>query len=76
MFKTVVCCNVCGEELKIFRKHTPFGDVDLFKTFQTKQWDTSKMLPHLCEKCALIIDNELLKLKLEVLQRGSDNDVE
>lgn len=70
MFKTAVHCDVCGKELKIIRKHTPFGDVYVIKTSRTKQWDTSMILPHLCETCALKIDNDLLNAKLELLQKG------
>lgn len=67
MFKTTVHCDVCGEELKIVRKHTPFGEVDVIKTYRTKQWDTSTLFPHLCEACAAKIDNGLLEAKLKML---------
>lgn len=70
MFKTTVHCDVCGEELKIVRKHTPFGDVDVIKTYRTKQWDTSTLFPHLCEACAVKIDNGLLETKLKLALRS------
>ena len=68
MFKTTVHCDVCGKELPIIRKHTPLGDVDVIKTARTKQWNTSMILPHLCETCALKIDNELLQTKIDLMK--------
>ena len=73
MVKTKVYCDVCGEELKIIQKHTLFGDVNVIKTSRTKQLNTSRILPHLCENCALKIDNELLEAKLKMLQRSDNN---
>ena len=67
MFKTRVHCDVCDKPLKLYRVDTPLGSYDDYETSHTKQWDTSNILPHLCKKCALEIDNAILSVKLSVL---------
>lgn len=70
MYKTTVHCDVCDKKLEIVKKITPFGEVEVIKNSQTKVIDTRLIFPHLCENCALKIDNELLKTKLEMVGDG------
>lgn len=65
-------CDMCKKELPIKEKQTPYGAVRYVKSAKTKVLDTTSLFTHLCDECALIIDNELLSLKLEILQGGKD----
>ena len=56
MIKTLVLCDVCERPL-------PIEDGNTVKLHRTKEWDTRILFPHLCECCALKIDNALLKMK-------------
>jgi len=67
MIKHTVCCDVCGLPLPIRRFRTPAGVFECIETARTEQWDTRSIFPHLCKKCALTIDNELLKTKNDIL---------
>lgn len=68
MFRTIIICDLCGKELPIEQITTQFGIIEVVKTGKTKVWDTSSPSHHLCKECALRIDNELLKLKLDLLE--------
>lgn len=68
MFHRFICCDLCDKELPIEQIATPFGMTDVVKVGKTKVWDTSNLFRHLCKECALTIDNELLKVKLNILE--------
>lgn len=59
MIKTQVVCDFCGQVMPVDAN----GNVQLHRT---KVWDTRLIFPHLCERCALKIDNSLLEFKAEV----------
>ena len=63
-----VVCDICGKELPLKDVDTPFGPVKVVMTNKTKEWNTKSILPHLCETCAVKIDNVLLKAKNDVLE--------
>ena len=69
MFKYTAHCDICDKKLQIVKKQTPFGEVEVVKTARTKVLDTKMILPHLCEECALKIDNEILMQKLILLKK-------
>lgn len=68
MVKVSYHCDVCDRVLEVEKKNTPLGEIEVVKTFRTKEWNTSTILPHLCESCALRIDNQLLETKLNCLK--------
>ena len=69
MIKRYYACDWCGKTLDYEVVQTPFGDErEIIKGLgTTKVWNTKRLFPHLCKECALTIDNELLKAKLEIL---------
>lgn len=70
MYNLTKICDCCGSEMKIkaslYEQHK-----DSYKS-PTKEWNLSSAISglHICEKCALIIDNSLLRFKLEVLSNA------
>lgn len=68
MIISSIVCDVCGDPLPVREKQTAFGTVYLYKNFKTKVIDTSAVLPHLCEGCALKIDNQIMEAKLRMLE--------
>lgn len=70
MLITIPCCDMCKTPLQVKEKSTPFGKYEYVKNYKTRVFDTTQALPHLCEKCALTIDNALLSMKLNVLSNG------
>ena len=68
MIDNRVLCDVCSKELQLEDVDTPFGPVKVVKTYKTKEWNTKQILPHLCETCAMKIDNVLLKAKNDTLE--------
>lgn len=68
MFRMTVHCDVCNKNLPIEQIETSFGKIEVVKVGKTKVVDTNNLFKHLCKECALTIDNELLKFKLEVLE--------
>lgn len=68
MMRVSYHCDVCDKKLEVVKKITPFGEVEVVKTYRTKVWNTSTLFPHLCESCALKIDNQLLETKLNLLK--------
>lgn len=62
-------CDVCGKKLQTKIKQTPIGEVEIVcGTGTTKEWDTKGLFQHLCKECALSIDNDILKIKIELLE--------
>lgn len=62
-------CDVCGKRLDFEVVQTPLGEErEIIRGLgTTKVWRTEGLFKHLCKECALTIDNELLKAKLEIL---------
>ena len=48
MVKTTVCCDICGTELPTKEVKTPFGVMESTRTFKSKEWDVSSVMPDLC----------------------------
>lgn len=66
MIKTQVLCDVCEKPFPTRIEETDFGPVECVAGFsKTKEWDTRKLFPHLCDSCALKMDSALLKFKDE-----------
>ena len=51
-----VVCDLCEKPIKMHRRKGP-------QISRTKEWNTSKLFPHLCENCAAKIDNVLREFK-------------
>lgn len=68
MLGVIVRCNLCTKELPTKRIETPFGSSEVVEVGKTKVWGTKKLFRHLCKECALTIDNELLRFKLNLLE--------
>ena len=60
MIKMQVLCDFCNQVI-------PEDENGNVKLHRTKVWDTRLIFPHLCERCALKIDNSLLEFKAEVV---------
>lgn len=71
MIITQVLCDVCGRP---FRQHERCRDqakeVTVTGFSRTKEWDTRKLFPHLCEGCAAKIDLALATCKEGMTTRG------
>ena len=61
MVKMLVICDFCNNPL-------PIEEGDLVRTFQTKEWNTKSLFPHLCENCAERIDRVLREFKNSTTQ--------
>ena len=62
-------CDCCGKRLETKKMQTPFGKVEVIcDTAKTQEWDTTGIYKYLCKECALKIDNNLLRLKMELLK--------
>lgn len=70
MIKTIPCCDICQEPLRIVITHTPLGIVHSVISAKTKVINTNNAFQLLCEKCVLKIDNALLNFKLEIQRRA------
>lgn len=68
MVKIIRCCDICGSELSTKEIETPFGVVEITRTFKCKEWDVSNVMPDLCEPCALKIDLAVTKLRAAALE--------
>lgn len=68
MIKTQVICDVCEQPLPVKTKSVDGKLVDYVELHKTKIWNTRSLYPHLCENCALKIDNALLQLQNEIQQ--------
>lgn len=74
MLDTRILCDVCLNPLPTEAvEDSVYGAVEVLKLSRTKEWDTRLLFPHLCENCALKIDNALLKFKNEVALEGLIN---
>lgn len=70
MLKTILICDKCGEEIPTYEKEVLKGVKRRF--YKTGK---SKYLPHmedtlhidLCERCAVLVDVEILEWKICVL---------
>lgn len=69
MIGRLYVCDVCRKEFKYEVAQTPLGNkIHIIHGLgTTKVWNTEGLFQHLCKECALMIDNELLKAKLEIL---------
>ena len=67
MIKSCIICDACGKELPIKLVKINGETHKMVKTAKTKEWDTTLIFPHLCEKCAFELDISFLKFKLELL---------
>lgn len=68
MYQVITRCDICSKVLPITPVETPFGTVNIVETGKTMVVDTRGLFRHLCKECALRIDNELLKFKLDILE--------
>lgn len=72
MIDVVICCDLCKQPLPVRqRKAIICGNEVTLETVEMRRttvWNTRSLFQHLCSECALKIDNELLKLKLSVLE--------
>lgn len=70
MLNVIKTCDCCGLEMKI--KASSYEQHKDSYISPTKEWNLSSAISglHICEKCALIIDNSLLRFKLEVLSNA------
>lgn len=68
MYQLITRCDICSKILPITTVETPFGTVNIVKTGKTTVVDTRDLFRHLCKECALHIDNQLLKFKLDILE--------
>ncbi len=61
-----VLCDVCERPFPTTQEETEYGPVECVVGFsRTKEGDTRKLFPHICEKCAGKIDDALRKFKNE-----------
>ena len=59
MIALTIFCDVCDKPM--------LPDEDgIVQTRVTKEWNTKKIFPHLCEKCAGKLDRALAKMKCEI----------
>lgn len=58
-----ICCDFCDKPLVIDEEKL------IFKTYTTKELNTKKMFPNLCENCASKIDQVLVFAKDEWLKQ-------
>lgn len=57
MIKTMLCCDMCGKELR--------PSYSLIMDSQTKEWNMKQFV--FCKECALTIDNAILQFRNKVL---------
>ena len=62
MIKTMLCCDMCGKELK--------PSYSLIMESQTKEWSMKQFV--FCKECALTIDNAILRFKNKVLNGDTE----
>ena len=67
MFYRIIRCDICNKDIPFKRIRTQFGEIDIVAMGKTEVCDTRGLFSHICRECALKIDNELLKVKLELL---------
>ena len=63
MIKTVVYCDFCEKPMPNWENHT----VQLWKTHE---FDTHRLYPHMCERCANRIDDILRAYKEDAAHRA------
>lgn len=71
MIKTQVHCDLCDKPFATKIEETKYGRVETIEGLsRTKVWNTRKQFPHLCECCALKIDNALLEIQNDMLRES------
>lgn len=68
MLELIARCDICQKELPVEYKDTILGTVPVVKSYKTKEWSTDHCFDHLCETCALKLDNLILSTRIEVLE--------
>lgn len=69
MYRVTIHCDICGKTLPIEQVTTQVGTFYVVKVGKTEICNTKHLFKHLCKECALMIDNELLKFKLDLLEK-------
>ena len=59
-----VCCDFCDRALAIETVETEYGPVGALKASRTKNVDTRRLYRHLCDDCAVKLD-EVVRLAKE-----------
>lgn len=71
MYKYIMLCDMCGEEIPTYEKEDMFGiKRKCHKTGESKYIPHLKNVLHihLCEKCAAQVDVDVLEWKLSVME--------
>ena len=55
MIRLATFCDFCEQEMK--EEHVDEHDVDVVKLHKTNGFDTKKIFPHLCKRCADKLDS-------------------
>ena len=69
MEKVELFCDVCGVELTTFKVTDDGEELQIHSVYTTKNADTKKIFPHLCERCASKLDYLFEKLKEQENER-------
>lgn len=61
-------CDICHKEMKI--EASSYKEWEQGHKLPTKEWNLAYSISglHICNNCALLIDNCLIRLKLEAIQ--------
>lgn len=70
MLKTIIICDMCGEEIPTYKKEVlPGIKKEFYKIGKSKYMPhlADTLHVHVCEKCAALLDVDILEWKLSIL---------
>lgn len=65
----LICCDFCNRPIPIGTTETFHGAMEYLKNSYTREVNTRKLFPHLCESCATKIDQLVVLAKDEWLKQ-------
>ena len=68
--KVIAVCDCCGEPLRVETMEFHGAKYETVHSHQLKEINGFPFLEHLCQTCALKIDNEILRFKVSVMAGG------